>query len=160
MLAQLHAQYRTLSLQQPFQIETTWTAETPHDLSGLQQQTEYLKQQLKRRTQSPPTPTVQALNQLVKGCELAMQSAVLLANENTKLHAENAHQKRKRAQKRSYIAKGGVFTGAEAQSLLENEQNSDVEVVESEVRETRKRALPKCSLCGSLEHKAPKCPRR
>ena len=106
---------------------------------------------------------MQALNQLVKGCELAMQNAVLLASENIKLHAENTHQKQKRAQKRLYIAKGGVLTGIEAQLLLEDdeiEQNNIVEVVENEIRETRQRAPPKCSLCGSLEHKAPKCTRR
>ena len=40
---------------------------------------------------------------------MAILSAVLLASENEKLHIENQRQKRKRAKKRTYIAKGGVL---------------------------------------------------
>jgi hypothetical protein len=42
---------------------------------------------LKQYTHSPPTPTKQALNQLVKGCQLAIHSAVILAQENQDLQA-------------------------------------------------------------------------
>jgi hypothetical protein len=48
-----------------------------------------------------------------------MHSAVLLADENEKLRNENQRQKRKRATRRSYLTKGGILTGAEAQSLIE-----------------------------------------
>jgi hypothetical protein len=41
---------------------------------------------------------------------MAMHSAVLLTNENKQLWAANERQKRKRAQRRSYIAIGGVLT--------------------------------------------------
>ena len=47
---------------------------------------------------------------------MAMSSAMLLANENEKLRMENQRQKRKRAKKRTYIAKGGVLSGAEGAS--------------------------------------------
>ena len=57
-----------------------------------------------------PTPENQALNQLVKGCQLAMHSAVLLAEENRQLRSENKRQKRKRTKKRAFIAIGGVLT--------------------------------------------------
>jgi hypothetical protein len=43
----------------------------------------------KQRTQRPPTLTKEALNQLVKGYELAMHSAVLLVEENQELCAAN-----------------------------------------------------------------------
>src|ERR1700722_7221141 len=101
----------------------------------------------------------QALSQLLKGCQIAMHSAMLLASQNKKLIAENHRQKRKRAKRRSYIAKGGVLTGAEAQVLLNNEQSSRMEAAQGEQAEIRQRAPPRCSLCGSLEHKAPTCPR-
>jgi hypothetical protein len=45
-----------------------------------------------------------------------MLSAVLLASENEKLYIENQRQKRKRAQPRMYIARGGVLSGAEGLS--------------------------------------------
>ena len=56
------------------------------------------------------TPTNQALDQLVKGCQLAINSAVLLAKENRQLQRENTRQKKKRAKKKAYIATGGVLT--------------------------------------------------
>ena len=57
-----------------------------------------------------------------------------------------------------YIAKGGVLTGAEAQVLIQRDENSHTEAVQSGQGEVWQRAPPRCSLCGSLEHKAPICP--
>ena len=48
-----------------------------------------LKRYLGRRTHSLPSPIEQALGQLVKGCKMAMLSAVLLIGENKKLRTEN-----------------------------------------------------------------------
>jgi len=89
-----------------------------------------------------------------------MHSAVLLTNENEKLRIENQRQKRKRAKWRLYISKGGILTGAEAQSLIEKEQESRTEVVQNEASQVRQRAPPKCSVCQSLEHNARTCPER
>ena len=68
---------------------------------------------------SLPSPTEQALSQLVKGCEMAMLSAVLLASENKKLYMENQRQKRKRGKKCTYIARGGILLGAEGVSYTQ-----------------------------------------
>jgi hypothetical protein len=91
---------------------------------------------------------------------MAMHSAVLLAHENERLRTENRRQKRKQAKRRSYISKGGILTGAEAQSLIDKEQNARTEDVENEPTQVRQRAPPKCSVCQSLEHNARKCPQR
>ena len=48
-----------------------------------------LKRCLGRRTHSLPSPIEQALSQPVKGCKMAMLSAVLLISENEKLRIEN-----------------------------------------------------------------------
>jgi hypothetical protein len=48
---------------------------------------------------------------------MAMNSAVLLAEENRQLQAENERQKKKRANRRSYIATGGVLTVQEGLDL-------------------------------------------
>ena len=87
-----------------------------------------------------------------------MHSAVLLASQNELLTAENHRQKRKRAKGRTYVAKGGVLTGAEAQGLIDKVDNRQGEAEIGNPVEARQRALPRCSLCSSLEHKAPKCP--
>ena len=112
VLSLLHTEYRTPSPQRP-PSNASWTAETPHNITGLQQQTALIRRYLKRRTHRPPSPTEQALSQLVKGCETAMSSAVLLASENEKLRMENQRQKRKRAETCTYIVRGGILSGVE-----------------------------------------------
>jgi len=70
-------------------LNASWAAKTPHNIAKLQKQTVLLKRYLQQRTHSLLSPTEQALGQLVKGCEMAMLSAVLLASENEKLRMEN-----------------------------------------------------------------------
>jgi hypothetical protein len=89
-----------------------------------------------------------------------MHSAVFLANENEQLRNENQHQKRKRAKPRSYIARKGILTGADAQSLIEKEAVSRTKAEARDRGEVRQRAPPKCSVCQSLEHNARTCTER
>jgi hypothetical protein len=160
VLSFLHIQFRTPSPEPCSEIQSIWTAKTPRDITQLQNQTELLKQYLKRRTQSPPSPAERAIDQIIKGCQLTMHSAVLLVDQNEKLQAENKRQKRKREQKRTFLTKGGVLSGAEAQALIENGESSRTEVVEAEPSGVRRRAPSKCSLCSSLEHNARTCAKR
>jgi hypothetical protein len=67
--------------------EVAWTAETPRTVAQLQQQARLVQSQ---------NPSSQAIRQLVKGCQIAMHSATILAEENTKLRAANQRQRRKR----------------------------------------------------------------
>ena len=69
-----------------------------------------------------------------------MSSTVLLINEIKKLHMENQRQKRKRAKKRTYIAKGGVLSGAEGASRAQAAQEVPVEVAAEAAPEQRQRA--------------------
>ena len=158
VLAQLHTEYQTPSPHP--QSDASWTAETPHNIAELQQQTALIRGYLKRRTHSPPSPTEQALSQLVKGCEMAMSSAVLLVSENEKLRVENQRQKRKRAKRRTYIARGGILSGAEGASRAQAAQKGAAEGAAETAAERPQRAPRKCSMCKSLEHTARTCPRR
>jgi hypothetical protein len=132
VLSLLNTQLRTPSPPKSPPQQQPWVAETPHNITELHHQTTLLKDYLERRTHSPPSPTDQALNQLVKGCQLAMHSAVILADENEKLRTENQRQKRKKAMRRTYLTKGGILTGAEAQVLIEKEGNTQVEAASSQ----------------------------
>ena len=67
-----------------------WAPETPHNIAELELQSKAIKDYLKRRTKSPPSPTELALDQLVKGCKIAMNSVILLVEENRQLEAINA----------------------------------------------------------------------
>ena len=93
-----------------------------------------------------------------------MSSAILLATENQKLRMENQRQKRKRATRRTYIARGGVLSGAEGLSRTQAVQKGAVEgAVEGAAEaaaERPQRAVRKCSMCKSTEHTARTCPRR
>jgi hypothetical protein len=71
--------------------------ETPHKVTDLQRQLETIKAFLRQCTYSPPSPTDQVFNQLVKRCHLAMHNGALLANENRELRAAMEKQKKKRS---------------------------------------------------------------
>jgi hypothetical protein len=105
---------------------------------------------------------------------MAMHNAVLLQEENSRLRAENARQKRKRA-RRAFIQTGGTMTIGEGTTHIQVPQNAPQkgqgsqearrEVEEGEAGpsdmtapKARNRAQPKCSVCGSIEHNARKCP--
>jgi hypothetical protein len=130
-----------------------WVFETPHDTAQLALQANAL-----RRTAVLPTPTNRALNQLIKGCQLAMNSAVILAEENRQLQHENKRQKLKRAKKRAFIATGGLLT---VQEGLDRSQDTNI-VPESgvvpEEATVKTRAPRTCSMCRSLSHTARTCP--
>jgi hypothetical protein len=158
VLSQLHTKYQTPPPRPPSNV--SWIAETPHNIAKLQQQTVLIRRYLKRRTHSPPSPTEQALSQLVKGYKIAMSSAILLAGENKRLRIENHRQKRKRANKRTYIARGGVLSGAEGASRAQAAQQGAPGGAAATAAERPQRALRKCSMCKSTEHTARTCPRR
>ena len=99
---------------------------------------------------------------------MAMLSAVLLASENKKLRIENQRQKKKRAEKRTYIARGGVLSGAEGAShaqaaqegVVEGAAEAAAEVAAEAATERPQRAPRKCSMCYSIKHNIRTCPRR
>jgi hypothetical protein len=129
-----------------------WAFETPHDTAQLVLQANAMK-----RT-ALPTPTNRALDQLVKGCQLAMNSAVLLAEENRQLRGENERQKKKRAKRRAFIATGGVLT---IQEGLDRSQVTNIVPESGAVTEeviVKTRAPRTCSMCKSLLHTARTCP--
>ncbi|EEH38531.2 hypothetical protein PAAG_08258 [Paracoccidioides lutzii Pb01] len=61
----------------------------------LEHQTDAINKYISHWTKSSLKPTNLALNQLVKGCQMAMHSAALLTKENKEFRAANEKQKRK-----------------------------------------------------------------
>jgi hypothetical protein len=132
----------------------TWTAETPHTTDQLQRQARLVRDMLRRQSNSP---TSQAVRQLVKGCQLAMQSATILAEENTKLRASNHRQRQKRQQRRQYIAAGGVLQAQQGQDLVREADNHVVGGDQPESSQARTRAPPTCSKCHVQGHNRTQC---
>jgi hypothetical protein len=131
-----------------------WTAETPRTTEQLQQQARLIRDLLRRQSQSP---TSLAISQLIKGCQLAMQSATILTEENIKLRASSQRQRQKRQQRRQYIAQGGALQVQECQArVVEAERGVHVSDQE-EAAHARTRAPPTCSKCHEQGHRRNQC---
>lgn len=131
-----------------------WTAETPRTISQLEQQARLVRDLLRRQSQSP---TSQAISQLVKGCQLAMHSATILAEENTKLRAANQRQQRKQQQRRQYITSRGVLQAREGQLLIIEAERGVQEEAQAWAAGVRQRAPPTCSKCHIQGHNRRQC---
>jgi hypothetical protein len=136
--------------------ESAWTAETPRTVNQLQKQARLVQDLLRRSSQSP---TTQAIGQLIKGCQLAMTSATILAVENRKLRQASQRRQRKQQQRRQYIASGGALQAQEGQ-LLAAEAERVAQDAEQAGQPGRQRAPPTCSKCHVQGHKRTQCTTR
>jgi len=97
---------------------------TPYNVNQL---TTHAERLLQRRPQNAGSPASQAINQLIKGCQMAMHSAVLLADENRQLRSENQRRKRKREQRLEYISDGGALSVAEGTARVKRRREDEEE---------------------------------
>ncbi|CAG8971644.1 hypothetical protein HYALB_00003112 [Hymenoscyphus albidus] len=146
VLSKLHTQLHTPTPPLLSPNLLPWVPETPHNTYEADQQTQTIKASIKRRTNVLSSPTAIALDQLVKGCKMAMQSATVLAEENRRLRAESERQKKKKTVRRQYIATGGVLTGQEGRELIQNSDNMVLDEAVAPLIEPRIRAPRTCSL--------------
>lgn len=92
---------------------------TPANVHNIYKQAPTIKAFLKQRSKSPPSPSHAALNQLIKGCQMAMERGIFLEDENHKLRAANLAQRQKRARVHRWIAHDDGLSVREAQELEE-----------------------------------------
>jgi hypothetical protein len=141
---------------------SSWLA-TPHTLQQLQKQASSVKKLLKHRSQSPLTPSKLAIQQLIKGCEMAMHSAALLAKENRDLRAANEKEKQKSKRSRRQITPNEGLCIQEARDLIQarNERDGGSSIDSAPLPlEPPKRAPPRCSNCFIIGHTRVRCPTR
>ena len=134
--------------------DIAWQAGTPHTVAQLQQQAKYLEDRLHRESQSP---TSQLLRQVIKGCQIAMQSATILAEENKKLRQGSKLRRQKKDRQRQYIASGGVLQVQQAQQLTIEVERVVAEVEQGEGSQRRQRAPPTCTKCHIQGHTRTSC---
>ncbi len=104
----------------PLIENTTWTSKTPHDLLEFERQTAHIKERIIQHQNSSPGAINKAVNQLIKGTQLMVHSAVLLKAEVKALQdANQAKERRKRKQKKR-IAQGGSLTIQGGEELIED----------------------------------------
>jgi DDE superfamily endonuclease/Tc5 transposase-like DNA-binding protein len=162
VLDQLHVELRPITPPQ-IQPELAWTSETPRNIVQLYSQIELVDTLIRPRITGSTSPTLRAVSQLIKGCQLAMHSAVLLAAENSTLRLANEKVRKKRKQKRTYVPRGVNSTPAEvlqsvgAVAIEDLRGSGEIQpILTSGVQ----RAPRKCSICRSITHTARSCPAR
>jgi hypothetical protein len=164
VISKLDIRIRTPSLTlNSTDIPSPWKPETPHNVIELQSQTEAIHTLIRYTTQSPPSPAVQAVNQLVKCCQLAIYSAAILAAENKALRAANEKIQKKRQKKRSFVDRGGVLIVGEVQEAQRRviiDRESENQGIEQFKPKVLNRAPSACSICRLLQHTARTCPER
>lgn len=165
VLSRLQLQVRTLRTPTPPALEILQqTPKTPYTVAQLDHTYTTIKGLLKQRSKSPSSPTNQMLGQVIKGCQMAMHNAALMASEIEDLRAMSARQKRKRETPRSYIATGGILTAEEGQRRVKKaatEKAAAAAIAAIAATEpTSGRAPPRCSICRSLDHNARVCTMR
>jgi transposase len=171
VLGKLNIQLRTPTPipERPSSQSSIFSPKTPGTIAELLKQASSIKTLLKYRSESPPTPTKRAVNQVIKGCQLAMNSAIFLAHENEQLRAANEKQKQKRRRSNRQIAHLGGLSVQEAQELTQAPEPipeppapapaPPVQAVLPASAPVRRR-LPTCGKCREIGHKANACPVR
>ncbi|KAK9234025.1 hypothetical protein V1525DRAFT_322391, partial [Lipomyces kononenkoae] len=130
----------------------------PKTINKLQRQAETIRQCLKRRTESPPSPTNTAINQLVKCAELAMYQAEILSDQVTQLQAAVQRQKKKRGTRRSYIRSDTILTGAEGQSQVVARGGSQVAGADGDANVVGTASNSRrCGRCKEIGHSSRTC---
>jgi hypothetical protein len=113
---------------------------------------------------SPSNLTGRAVRQVVKGCELAINSVILLAKENQDLYATINQESHKCKRSTTMVKSNGSLIAEEAQRLI-GSQNQALEgdpgpstQSAAETFQPRKRAPPTCSNCHTMGHRRLQCP--
>jgi hypothetical protein len=150
----------------PLSRGSTWSPKTPSNYVQLQKQASSIKALLKQRSQSPPSPLNSAINQVLKACQITMQSAAILEKEVGELRAENEKKKQKRTRSTKQIPSEEGLSVLEASTLIAQPEQAILAPIPRDAvpaptpSQPRMRALPTCSVCGVKGHKLTACPTR
>ena len=171
VLEKLNIRLRTPTLipERPSSQSSVFTPKTPATVAELLKQASSVKSLIKYRSESPPTPTKQAVDQVFKACQIAITNVLLLAQENKQLRAENEKQKQKRRRSNRQIPALVGLSVQEAQDFTQAPEPPiqptapspapPTQPIQQAVAPARRRQYT-CSICGEVGHKSPTCPVR
>jgi hypothetical protein len=142
---------------------------TPHTARQLHKKASSVKTLLNKGSQSPSTPSKRALDELIKGCEIAIYNAAFTLKELNDIRTETQVQKQKKSRsKRQMIPNKGLqVQEARDPITLKNQQLNDevgsggeLSISASETLARPNRAPSTCSACNIQGHIRTRCPNR
>ena len=86
-----------------------------------------------------------------------MQSATILAEENSKLRALNHRRRQRKDKQRQYIARGGALQVEHGQQLTAEADRVVIESDQAQTTKGRQRAPPTCTKCYIQGHTRTQC---
>jgi hypothetical protein len=153
----------------PSSRSSQFTPKTPRTVIQLQKQASILKDLLKQRSNSPPSPSKTMLDQIIKGHCVVLYNAALLAQENANLRTVNEKVVKKCTRSTKQIPCEEGITVEEGLQLV-NQLNQPVESnqvlspaqgdVSIQQDQRAMRAQPRCSGCREIGHRINTCKNR
>ena len=143
-----------------------WDPKTPSNYIQLQKQASSIKALLRTRSRSPPSPLNSAINQVLKACQITMQSAAFLEKEVGDLRAANEKQKQKRTRSTRTIVHEGDLSVQEVRELRAEPFETQVMRINtyreqvSQGLQQSVRAGRACGICRLPGHRRETCPDR
>ncbi|CEO59608.1 hypothetical protein PMG11_04280 [Penicillium brasilianum] len=159
VLSKLNISIRTPSplSSRPSSRSSQFTPKTPKTAIQLEKQASMLKELLKQRSHSPPTPSKRMLDQIIKGHAKALHHTALLVKENADLRAANEKKRQKRTRSTRQIAHEEGLSFEEGLQLVQQQiepmeadrvvSHEQVDLPQQPIQPAR-RAPPTCSGCG------------
>lgn len=117
MLSKLNIRLRTLT--PPGSRGSDWEPKMPSNYMQLQKQSSSIKALLCMGSRSPPSPLNTAINQILKACQIGIQSTAILEKGLSELRTANEKQQQKRTRSKRQISHEGSFSAPEAHELFE-----------------------------------------
>jgi hypothetical protein len=171
VLSKLNISLRTPSppSSRPSSRSSQFTPKTPRTVIQLQKQATMLKDLLKQRSNSPPSPSNTILDRIIKGhCE-ALHNTAILAQENTNLRIANEKIIKKRNRSARQIpCEEGLTIEEGLQLVTQLDLPAEAATVDShaqgelpnQARRPATRAPPRCSGCREIGHRINTCKNR
>jgi hypothetical protein len=153
----------------PSSRSSQFTPKTPRTVIQLQKQASMLKDLLKRRSNSPPSPSKTMLDQIIKGHSIALHNTALLAQENANLRVANEKVVKKRTRSTKQMpCEVGLTVEESLQEVTQPDLPAESPAVEPHAQgelaiqadRPATRAPARCSGCREIGHRINTCKNR
>jgi hypothetical protein len=153
----------------PSSRSSQFTPKTPRTIIQLQKQASILKDLLRKRSNSPPSPSKTILDQIIKGHYISLHNTALLAQEVINLRTANKKVAKKRTRSTKQIPCEEGLTVEEGLQLVQQldllDEATQVDShtqgeLPSQAFRPATRAPPRCSGCREIGHKINLCKNR